>query len=461
MPLYRIFTDASGKKTPTQAGNKYYAVLVDDYSRKVWIILSAGKSEIPEKTIAKLKILQSERPQYKIAFIRFDGAGEYLQECFKKAVAQLGIDIEKSAPYRQDQNGVAESTVGKVWKMAKTMMTQSSVDHPRQDWGYAVLQAEIIINDLPTKANNGRSPNSLWGDNRSRLSIPAPLFSECYAKIYINSKMDPEAVRCIYMGNAHNYKAYLVRPIEEGKGHEVRASRDVHFFPSNFPYRHPLVQRPISRHEPQEDNEEDAGSEGEIKQPSAIEPDPSAIEPDQLQVGDKLYVIDKESKDDEPRIYKVKVDAIKDDGVWVQFKGSKIAYGPYKDGYDIFRTRKLANEEMKEADVVYQAIPQEDQDKITEAIDTDPSNRREMLQHPNKKGYIEGEKEEMANLYKQKAWKLVLREPGMNVIKNRWVYKAKREPITRRIYRFRSRITACGYGERYGFEYTDIFADIT
>jgi len=158
LPLYRVHVDSSGKRSATEGGNHYFVVMVDDASRKGWLMLTATKDEIPDRLLTKLKQLMTQRPGAKLAFMRFDGAGEYKQQDFENAITGMGGSFEVSAPYRQAQNGVAEARVGLISKMSRTMMAHSSPSHPKTDWGYAVMHANTIVNMIPTKANGGLSP---------------------------------------------------------------------------------------------------------------------------------------------------------------------------------------------------------------------------------------------------------------------------------------------------------------
>ena len=49
VPIYRMFTDLSGKKSRSLAGYYYYQLFLDDFSRKLWIYFLKKKSEAPAK----------------------------------------------------------------------------------------------------------------------------------------------------------------------------------------------------------------------------------------------------------------------------------------------------------------------------------------------------------------------------------------------------------------------------
>ena len=479
LPLFRVHIDSSGKRCMTEGGNQYFVVIVDDYSRKGWLLLSPSKEEIPNKIAVKLKQLMAQRPGLKVAFARTDGAGEYMQKEFIATLTDLGCSFETSAPYRQAQNGVAEARIGLISKMARCMMNFSSANHPVSDWGYAVMHANMIVNLIPTQANKGLSPDEMWGDPRSRLPIPGPLFCSGFAKSYKRGKMDSEASKVVYMGNAEEFKAYLVRPLE-GPSDQVRASRDVTFFPSQMPYSHPLVKQPISA--PLEDIEEHESVEPPVvaeaytapEEPTAeakLEPQGEVIPSSEISrgfnPGSKVYVVDKHEGTGKWKIYEVTVDAVRSDGVYVKFRGKKDAYLYHQD-VDVFRSRAqaeklLASTEkaafpiVKSGSVFFNAS-NDDMESLAKSIDQDPATREEMLAHPHRDGYISAETVEMEQLHAQKVYELVERTRDMNVLSNRWVYKAKRAPTSGEISKFRSRLVAKGFKERFGIEFTETFS---
>ena len=475
LPLYRVHVDSSGKRTETEGGNRYYVVMVDDASRKGWLMLTATKDEIPAKLLAKIKQLTTQRPGLKLAFMRFDGAGEYKQQEFEDAIVNMGGSFETSAPYRQAQNGVAEARVGMISRMARAMMTHSSSSHPRSDWGYAVMHANLLINMIPTKANGGLSPNEVWGDPRSKLPIPGPLFCAGYAKVYKRGKMESEAIKVVYMGNAEDYKAFLVRPLE-GASNAVHATRDATFFPSQMPYSHPLVRQMTSMPNDQDDEDlEDVRpmskpdimpptTEEKVVTPEMNEPQGELIKASEIpkgySAGSEVYTVDRQERTGKWQVYKATVDSNRSDGTWLKFRNDKNAYGGYTPEVDVFTSKDKAEKLLKttEKGCIFTAVSVEEKESIARQLEKDPSTREEMLKSDHRDGFIEGEHTELETLMMQKVYELVEVTDDMNVLDCKWVYKTKRHPTSGEVKKYRSRLVAKGFKERHGIEYLETFS---
>mmetsp|Transcript_2194 Transcript_2194/g.7161 ORF Transcript_2194/g.7161 Transcript_2194/m.7161 type:complete len:1030 (+) Transcript_2194:1510-4599(+) len=67
------------------------------------------------------------------------------------------------------------------------------------------------------------------------------------------------------------------------------------------------------------------------------------------------------------------------------------------------------------------------------------------------------ESEIKGKFIENKAWKVVPRTPGMNVIKSKWVLKFTQRPDGS-IEKVKARLVACGYGQKEGIDYSEVFA---
>ena len=62
-------------------------------------------------------------------------------------------------------------------------------------------------------------------------------------------------------------------------------------------------------------------------------------------------------------------------------------------------------------------------------------------------------------LMKNKTWHLVPSKSGMNVIDCKWVYKIKRKSDVS-IDRYKARVVAKGFKQRFGIDYEDTFSPV-
>jgi histone deacetylase 1/2 len=86
----------------------------------------------------------------------------------------------------------------------------------------------------------------------------------------------------------------------------------------------------------------------------------------------------------------------------------------------------------------------------------EPSDLNEALADPKWKRAME---EEYNALIKNKTWHLVPARKNMNTIDCRWVFKVKRK-ADGTIDRYKGRLVAKGYKQRYGIDYEDTFSPI-
>jgi len=149
-PFNLVHTDMWGPVAPATHGDLRFAIIfVDDATRYRAVYLMANKGE----ATACLKKFMTEFPakrDLKIKRLRADSAVEYQKGRFKQCCDDEGITQEFSAPYTQNQNGVAERSWRTLAEKARTMLIASGLS--RKFWGYAMLHATLLVNISPTTA---------------------------------------------------------------------------------------------------------------------------------------------------------------------------------------------------------------------------------------------------------------------------------------------------------------------
>ena len=126
----RLFVDLSGPFTKSLKGNKYWMLVVDDFTRKKWsfYLPSKDKLGIPLKhLITKLNNLG-----HHVKHVRMDNAGEN-----KKYIEQVCVDVgaepEHTAPNTPQLNGVVEKGFDVIKTKAIAMMEQAQMGGQMRD----------------------------------------------------------------------------------------------------------------------------------------------------------------------------------------------------------------------------------------------------------------------------------------------------------------------------------------
>lgn len=88
-------------------GNRYFAIFIDDHSRKIWTYLIKRKDGVFE-VFKKFKSMVERKSRHKLKGLKTNGGGEYVSNDFGKFCDQEGIVNEVVPPYTPQQNGVTE-----------------------------------------------------------------------------------------------------------------------------------------------------------------------------------------------------------------------------------------------------------------------------------------------------------------------------------------------------------------
>ena len=104
------------------------------------------KSETLEKLKEFINTNERSKPENKIPILRTDGGGEFCSGESENFFKTLGIRHEKSAPYCQYQNGVAERSIDIVDSSARAMLEGAGCQ--TYDWPFAVQHSVYLRNSV-------------------------------------------------------------------------------------------------------------------------------------------------------------------------------------------------------------------------------------------------------------------------------------------------------------------------
>lgn len=120
--LELVHADLCGPITPeTASGKGYFLLLVDDFSRVMWVYMLKYKDEALSM-FKKFKALVEDGSERKIKVLRTDRGGEFLSKSFVQYCEENGIERQYTNPYTPQQNGVLERRNRTVMEMTRSIL---------------------------------------------------------------------------------------------------------------------------------------------------------------------------------------------------------------------------------------------------------------------------------------------------------------------------------------------------
>lgn len=209
----------------SEGGAKSFIVMTDDYSRFRKTVPLKKKNEA-EQAIKEF-VMEIEAKGYRTEAIRKDGGKEFGSKRFEKWPRDKGIQIENSAPYTPEQNGLSERSVGMVCEKARSMLL--ATDLPSSLWAEAVLTATYLMNRSPTRLlRSGLTPYEAFYGSRPSIQHLRVFNCVAYAKISARKtqgKLAPRSTRMRLLG----YESTNIYRVWNSETRGVTLSRDVVF----------------------------------------------------------------------------------------------------------------------------------------------------------------------------------------------------------------------------------------
>ena len=123
-PLQILFSDVWSSPTLSFDGYKYYLILVDHYTRYMWLFPLKLKSQIAA-TFIKFKELIENQFQTKITTLYSDNGGEYI--ALRPFLAQHGISHLTTPPHTPEHNCLSERRHRHIVETGLSFLTHASI----------------------------------------------------------------------------------------------------------------------------------------------------------------------------------------------------------------------------------------------------------------------------------------------------------------------------------------------
>ncbi|CAI5984102.1 unnamed protein product [Closterium sp. NIES-65] len=249
-PLQTLHMDVWGPaRVRGQGHERYFLLVVDDYSRYTTVFPLRSKGDVAEVLIdwiraARLQLRRSFGSDFPVLRLHSDRGGEFSSGLLRAYCRARGIRQTFTLPDSPQQNGIAERRIGMVMDVARTSMMHAAAPHFL--WPFAVQYAAHQINLHPRVSRPETSPALLWTGKVGDASAFRVWGSRAFVCDLSADKLSPRAAPCVFLGfppDAPRWQFY------HPTSRRVLSSQDVTFDESVpyyrlFPYRTPSLPPP-------------------------------------------------------------------------------------------------------------------------------------------------------------------------------------------------------------------------
>ncbi|KAK1422393.1 hypothetical protein QVD17_25482 [Tagetes erecta] len=397
-----------------------------------------------------------------------------------------GMIHQTSCPKHSEQNGVAERKNRILLEITRALMLESKV--PKSFWPEALATAAYLINRLPTKALNLKTPIQTLSEFTkipSTLTLQPRIFG-CSVFVHIpktdRNKLDPCAEKCVFVGYGVNQKGYRCY---SPKKRNVITTMNCNFLETEYFYN--------SQHSGLGENEyEDAlswlksfphtATESEESLNSATQESPdlmsevSRSHSIETNLDNNLETNPNNSEHvatnlENPEIIIEQVEQVDPDAVRQETpeendttqEVTSIKYVlPPRTNRGIPPKRYSPEKEAQKSKYPMANIATGNLSKEAKAFVSSlyseqiPTTLEEAL---NTKRWKDAMEVEMDALKKNDTWEKCVLPPGKKPVGCRWLFSVKPKPDGT-VDRYKARLVAKGYSQTYGIDYSETFSPV-
>ena len=165
--LELVHADLAGPlRVQSWGGARFLFVLVDDFSRKSWVILLKQKSDVDAR-LKEWKALVENESGEKLGKFRTDNGGEFCGVALSTWLREKGVKHETTPPSSPQSNGVAERMNRTLQDRARSMMLHAGLGGG--SWGEAFLAANHLRNRGPVTGMIV-TPQEMWSGKKPTVS---------------------------------------------------------------------------------------------------------------------------------------------------------------------------------------------------------------------------------------------------------------------------------------------------
>ncbi|CAI7930861.1 unnamed protein product [Closterium sp. NIES-54] len=225
-----------------QGHERYFLLVVDDYSRYTTVFPLRSKGDVTEVLIdwiraARLQLRESFGSDFPVLRLHSDRGGEFSSTRLGAFCRARGIRQTFTLPASPQQNGIAERRIGMVMDVTCTSMIHAAAPHFL--WPFAVQYAAHQLNLQPRVSVPETSPTLRWTGKVGDASAFRVWGSRAFVRDLSADKLSPRAVPCVFLGfppDAPGWQFYHPTSLRVLSSQDVTFDESVPYY-RLFPHR--------------------------------------------------------------------------------------------------------------------------------------------------------------------------------------------------------------------------------
>ncbi|KAF0689295.1 hypothetical protein As57867_019178, partial [Aphanomyces stellatus] len=437
VPLERVHIDKGGPITPpTFGGKRHYELYVDEGSRFKWLFLLTSKSESFDN-FKKFHVTVERQHDYKLKTIMTDNAKEYMSKELNAYCKGIGIEQLYTNPYSPEENCVVEKSNYSVMNKVRCILQASGMD--KVYWGEALNYVVYTENRSPTKALGGKTPFEALYGRKPNIDHLRPF--GCTAFAFIDkakrTKLDPRAIKCVFVGYASQHKSYRLIDCDSG---QLIQCRSVTFTEDSVPANDKKVQFndqittvPLQDYPSENvevEDEEDVEAVSTHQQHST-----------QVSVGAPI------------------VDTDRDPNASSQPSEGQVSDTDHEEHVSSDQESSDSDVEPENPTGLEAISGGRHQVLSVDTVNDAPQSFADIEASPNKQAWLDATHEEYDALVNNGTWVLTELPAGRKTLACKWLWRNKFDAVGH-FTKYKARLVIKGFMQRYGLDYVEIFAPV-
>ncbi|CAI7891704.1 unnamed protein product [Closterium sp. NIES-53] len=186
-----------------QGHERYFLLVVDDYSHYTIVFPLRRKDEVTEVLIDSIRVAchqLRERfgSEFPVLRLHSDRGGEFSSDLVRAFCRAEGIRQTFTLPASPQKNGIAERRIGMVMDVARMSMIHAAAPHFL--WPFAVQYAAHQINLQPRVSMPETSPTLRWTGKVGDASAFRVWGSRAFVRDLSADKLSSRVVPCVFLG---------------------------------------------------------------------------------------------------------------------------------------------------------------------------------------------------------------------------------------------------------------------